>query len=157
MQRKLSSAWSSRSSFGAFESEVEFELKVNAKLFDDHLISLRVHSASPNESLFGPQMDTFSVLKWDHFGSPNESISGLPRRPENDHFVQQVNSVHTMRDSLLKCRFRSILDHSPISLTLPLSSFGWLRNNSSSRRKRPMRASVKIRCVSKHVHCRITE
>ena len=84
MQRKLSSAWSSRSSFGALKSEVEFVLKANAKLFDDHLISLRVHSASPNESLFDPQMDPFSVLKWDHFGSPNGSISGPQMSPFRD-------------------------------------------------------------------------
>ena len=58
---------------------------------------------------------------------------GRPRRdPENDHFEDLVNSVHSMGDSSLKCGVGSIHTHSPISLTLPLSSFGWLRNNSSS-------------------------
>ena len=59
-----------------------------------------------------------------------------PERPgkgtEKDHSVQQVNNGHSVGNSSRKWGVGSILDHSPISLTLPLSSFGWLRNNSSS-------------------------
>ena len=79
-------------------------------------------------------MGPFRVPKWDHFGSPNESISGLPKRPENDHLEEWANSHDNMGDSSRKWRVWSIRFHSPISLTLPLSSFGWLRNNSSSHR-----------------------
>ena len=59
----------------------------------------------------------------------------VPRKgPENDHFEQQVKNDHSVGVSSLKCRVGHIHSHSPISLTLPLSSFGWLRNNSSSHR-----------------------
>ena len=53
---------------------------------------------------------------------------------ENDRFEQLFNYQHSVWGSSLKCRFGPSLTHSPISLTLPLSSFGWLRNNSSSHR-----------------------
>ena len=57
---------------------------MNDKLFDYHPISLRVHSASPNESLFGPQMGPCRIPKRIHFHSPNETTSGPQMSPFRD-------------------------------------------------------------------------
>ena len=74
---------------------------------------------------------------------PERPLSGSQKGPEKDHPQHRTNSEHTVRRTHEKEGVASPTTHSPFSLTLPLSSFGWLRNNSSSRRKRPVRASVK--------------
>ena len=79
-------------------------------------------------SFSGPFGDPFSVP----LGTDFQVHLGTHLGTEKDHFEQLVNYQHSVRDSSLKCRFTTALNHSPISLTLPLSSFGWLRNNSSS-------------------------
>ena len=73
---------------------------------------------------------------------PERPLSGSQKGPEKDHQRQQGDSEHTVGRTHEKEGVGHSRFHSPFSLTLPLSSFGWLRNNSSSRRKRPMRASV---------------
>ena len=65
---------------------------------------------------------------------------------ENDHFQQQVNNGRAVGDSSRKCRVGIIHTHSPISLTLPLSSpkGDGLRNNSSSRSQAPSASFRKL-------------
>ena len=55
------------------------------------------------------------------------------------NFWQRTKNERTRGESLAKGGFGPSRYHSPISLTLPLSSFGWLRNDFSWR---PERASI---------------
>ena len=74
---------------------------------------------------------------------PQKDSGDPPKRPPWDTrerarkgpLGQLVHNGHSVEDSSRKCGVASIRFHSPISLTLPLSSFGWLRNNSSSHRR----------------------
>ena len=88
----------------------------------------------------------FSVPFRVHLGIHFRSLSGSQKGPEKEHSQQRGNSHHSVGDSSRKCRVASIRCHSPISLTLPLSSFGWLRNNSSSHR---CSASFRNVCLSR--------
>ena len=78
---------------------------------------------------------------------PERPLAGSQKGPEKDHPRHRTNSEHTVRRTHEKEGFGATRFQGRISLTLPLSSFGWLRNNSSSRCKRPMRASVMCKYV----------
>ena len=69
-----------------FESESEFEFELKLKF------SFRSKMRSEMVSKGGP--------KW----SPNEVRNGPPKATEKDHFGQQANYQHSVRDSSLKCR-----------------------------------------------------
>ena len=69
-----------------------------------------------------------------HLGTYFRHLSGSQKVSEKDHPRQRANSEHTAGGTNEKEGVASIRFHSPISFTLPLSSFGWLRNNSSSHR-----------------------
>ena len=94
-------------------------------------------------------LELMRLLCWEFDHCPEWSFSGLfwdPKRErkwipkwtrqgtENDHFEQQVNYPNTTHISARKSRVSDIRSHSTISLALPLSSLGWLRDNSSSHR-----------------------
>ena len=104
------------------------------------LVSVRVRARKPGKMLS-------ECSRTPPGSAPGGTLETLPRdRPEapgrdleKDPSVQVANNHRAVGDSSRKCRVASIVEHSPISLTLPLSSFGWLRNNSSSL---PVRASV---------------
>ena len=53
---------------------------------------------------------------------PRERPAAPGKGPEKDHFEQQVNNGRAVGDSSRKWRVETIHTHSPISLTLPLSS-----------------------------------
>ena len=77
---------------------------------------------------------------------PNEVRNGPPRGTEKDHLCQVVNNGRAVGDSSRKWRVASIRIHSPISLTLPLSSpkgDGFATTPARGRRL-PVRASVII-------------
>ena len=99
------------------------------------LVSVRVRARKPGKVLS-------ECSRTPHGSAPGGTLETLPRDhprtpgrdPEKDPSVQVVNYQPTVGNSSRKCRVAPFLGHSPISLTLPLSSFGWLRNNSSSHR-----------------------
>ena len=53
---------------------------------------------------------------------PRDRLETPGKETEKDHFEQQVNNGRAVGDSSRKWRVETIVDHSPISLTLPLSS-----------------------------------
>ena len=65
---------------------------------------------------------------------PKVTSKVIQKVTEKDHLCQVVNNHRAVGDSLEKSRVAPFLEHSPISLTLPLSSpkGDGLRNNSSS-------------------------
>ena len=126
MQRKLSYARrTSLSSSSTSSSTIQFEFEFRVRVSGFKL------PASNVEYPFG---HPFSVPVRVHLGTHFRSLSGSQKEPEKMHSEQRGNSHHSVGDSSRKCRVAHIRPHSPISLTLPLSSFGWLRNNSSSHR-----------------------
>ena len=89
---------------------------------------------------WGPSGGAF----WDPFGVHFRVHLGTHLGTEKDHFVQVTNYQHSVGDSSRKCRVGSIRSHSPISLTLPLSSpkgDGFATTPAHGRRL-PVRASV---------------
>ena len=75
---------------------------------------------------------------------PRDRLETPGKGTEKDHFGQLVNNHRAVGDSSRKCRFGSIVEHSPISLTLPLSSpkgDGFATTPARGRRL-PVRASV---------------
>ena len=65
-----------------------------------------------------------------------ETTLGHPEKtPKRTPFVNKSMPSIACGIARGNAGFASIRIHSPISLTLPLSSFGWLRNNSSSHRR----------------------
>ena len=114
---------SSSSSTSSSTMDFEFEFRVRVSAFK-----------IPGSSFEYPFGGPFSVTLRVHLGIHSRSLSGSQKEPEKEHSEQRTNYQHSKRISSRKCRVGSIRSHSPISLTLPLSSFGWLRNNSSSHR-----------------------
>ena len=121
----------SSTSSSTFQFEIEFRVSSSSFCVPASRFEFRV-----------PFWDLFSVPFRVHLGTHFRSLSGSQKGPEKDHFEQQSTSEHSVGRTHEKEKFSAIRFQGRISLTLPLSSFGWLRNNSSSRRKRPMRASV---------------
>ena len=94
----------------ALESEFEcgFEFELNHHHF---CLGIRVPAQLPN----WPQNDSRTDPKM----TPRTVQAQLPNGPEKDHFGQLTKNHHTVGDSLLKCKFASILTHSPSPLKLP--------------------------------------
>ena len=98
-----------------FPFEIEPEFRFHCAWFGFELEPSKMLSeCSPNPPGNAPA-GTLEMLPREHPEAPG-------RDPEKDHSVQLVNNHHTVGDSSRKCRVGSILEHSPISLTLPLSS-----------------------------------
>ena len=75
---------------------------------------------------------------------PRDRLETPGKGTEKDHFGQLVNNHRAGGDSSRKWRVETIVDHSPISLTLPLSSpkgDGFATTPARGRRL-PVRASV---------------
>ena len=139
----MSSSWTSSSKikfefkfkFQVRLSGLNFQVRVSGSLLGNRFRSLLgTISGAPFGPFSDPFRDPFSVPFRVHFGTHFRSLLGSRKGPEKEHSEQLVNSQHSKRISSRKCRVGGELTHSRISLTLPLSSFGWLRNNSSSHR-----------------------
>ena len=116
----LSSSWSSAST-----STIDFEFDFD---FDFLGTSFR-----------GRVSGTCSGVRfWSLFGSIWGSIFGPFRDPRKDPKRNTLGNgvIPTIAWGIARenAGLRTSRHNSPISLTLPLSSFGWLRNNSSSHR-----------------------
>ena len=121
----------------ADEFEFEFDLK-----FDDR-VRVRVSSSGlwvtvSVSSLEYPFGDPFSVPFRVHLGTHFRSLLGSREGPENDHSQQQVNSVHSVGVSSLKCRVRSTgsIAQSP-SHSLSHPSDGFATTPARSQRELP--------------------
>ena len=109
------------------------------------LVSVRVCARKPGKMLSecsrtppgSASGGTLETLPRDHPRTPR-------KESEKDPFCQVVNNHRALGDSLEKSRVGSFLDHSPISLTLPLSSpkGDGFATTPARGRKLPVRASV---------------
>ena len=87
------------------------------------LVSVRVHARKPGKMLSECSRTPLGNAPRGSLESPSRDRPEASRKdPEKDPFCQQVNNHRAVGDSSRKCRVGHIHTHSPISLTLPLSS-----------------------------------